>query len=346
MRFLVLNSVWCPYGEDESGAALYPRQNRYGFGQAQLDWVAETGLRFSEPGWALVVVTHVPVHEDQEGKFRDHTLLTGMLNAFATGGAYQGVYPGSSQGGGGAIAPAFTNRADPSSGDWKTGYRVNSSGVETPAAGVLTTNFIPAVQGQTLHIRGLDIYGAAPDGERYGRIHFYDENRRFMAQINPNSFSDVVVSSDYDDDVKTYLLTVSNSGEQMVQHAGLAYVRLTGLIPQPGQEVIVTLDEEIQYQTTKPWDYAAVDVDFTQAQRAEVVGCFSGHLHRDALAQVGALHVAVTTCDADLSYDPEEEPRTAGTSAEQAIDLVTLNRRTRPVYLTRLGPGRDRSFSY
>ena len=346
VRFLVLNSVWCPYGEDESGAALYPRQNRYGFGQAQLDWVAETGLRFSEPGWALVVVTHVPVHEDQEGKFRDHTLLTGMLNAFATGGAYQGVYPGSSQGGGGAIAPAFTNRADPSSGDWKTGYRVNSSGVETPAAGVLTTNFIPAVQGQTLHIRGLDIYGAAPDGERYGRIHFYDENRRFMAQINPNSFSDVVVSSDYDDDVKTYLLTVSNSGEQMVQHAGLAYVRLTGLIPQPGQEVIVTLDEEIQYQTTKPWDYAAVDVDFTQAQRAEVVGCFSGHLHRDALAQVGALHVAVTTCDADLSYDPEEEPRTAGTSAEQAIDLVTLNRRTRTVYLTRLGPGRDRSFTY
>ncbi len=110
--------------------------------------------------------------------------------------------------------------------------------------------------------------------------------------------------------------------------------------------MIVTLDEEIQYQTTKPWDYAAVDVDFTQVQRAEVVGCFSGHLHRDALAQVGALHVAVTTCDADLSYDPEEEPRTAGTSAEQAIDLVTLNRRTRTVYLTRLGPGRDRSFTY
>ena len=49
-------------------------------------------------------------------------------------------------------------------------------------------------------------------------------------------------------------------------------------------------------------------MDFTQVQRAEVVGCFSGHLHRDALAQVGALHVAVTTCDADLSYDPEEEP--------------------------------------
>ena len=106
--------------------------------------------------------------------------------------------------------------------------------------------------------------------------------------------------------------------------------------------------------TTKPWDYAAVDVDFTQVQRAEVVGCFSGHLHRDALAQVGALHVAVTTCDADLSYDPEEEPRTAGTSAEQAIDLVTLNRRTRTVYFiasffrpnTRLGPGRDRSFTY
>lgn len=45
-RYLVLNSVWCPYGEDETGAALYPRQDDYGFGQEQLTWVAQVGLRF------------------------------------------------------------------------------------------------------------------------------------------------------------------------------------------------------------------------------------------------------------------------------------------------------------
>ncbi len=98
VRFLVLNSVWCPYGEDEVGAALYPRQNNYGFGQEQLTWVANVGLRFTEPGWALVVVTHVPVHTDCEGQFRDRALLTGMLNAFVKGKTYQGVYEGSGEG--------------------------------------------------------------------------------------------------------------------------------------------------------------------------------------------------------------------------------------------------------
>lgn len=83
---------------------------------------------------------------------------------------------------------------DPSSSDWKRDCRVSSSGAETAAAGVTTTNFIPACQGQMLHIRGLDLFSAAPNGEIYGRIHFYDENRQFLAQINPNSFSQVVTA--------------------------------------------------------------------------------------------------------------------------------------------------------
>ena len=131
----MLNSVWCPYGEDETGAALYPRQDDYGFGQEQLTWVAQVGLRFEEPGWALVVMTHVPVHTGCDGKFRDRELLTGMLHAFATGGTYQGVYRGRNGGTGGAIAPGFTNLADPSSSDWKRDCRVSSSGAETAAAG-------------------------------------------------------------------------------------------------------------------------------------------------------------------------------------------------------------------
>ncbi len=35
-------------------------------------------------------------------------------------------------------------------------------------------------------------------------------------------------------------------------------------------------------------------MDFTQG-RAEVVGCFSGHLHRDVMAQVGQVQVVVTS---------------------------------------------------
>ena len=34
----------------------------------------------------------------------------------------------------------------------------------------------------------------------------------FLAQINPNSFSQVVTAPEYDEQVRTYHLTVSNSG--------------------------------------------------------------------------------------------------------------------------------------
>ena len=166
-----------------------------------------------------------------------------------------------------------------------------------------------------LHIRGLDLFSAAPNGEKkYGRIHFYDENRQFLAQINPNSFSQVVTAPEYDEQVRTYRLTVSNSGEQMTQYGNLAYVRITGPDAGDGGEVAVAVDEEIRYETTKPWDYAQVDVDFTQGVRAEVVGCFSGHLHRDVMAQVGQVQVVVTSCDGNPAYDPSEEPRTPGTA--------------------------------
>ena len=98
----------------------------------------------------------------------------------------------------------------------------------------------------------------------------------------------------------------------MTQYGNLAYVRITGLTPETGGDVAVAVDEEIRYETTKPWDYAQVDVDFTQGVRAEVVGCFSGHLHRDVMAQVGQVQVVVTSCDGNLAYDPSEEPRTPG----------------------------------
>ena len=74
VRYLVLNSVWCPYGEDETGRPSIPGRMTTALGQEQLTWVAQVGLRFEEPGWALVVMTHVPVHTGCDGKFRDREL--------------------------------------------------------------------------------------------------------------------------------------------------------------------------------------------------------------------------------------------------------------------------------
>ena len=54
---------------------------------------------------------------------------------------------------------------------------------------VTTTNFIPACQGQMLHIRGLDLFSAAPNGEKnMAESIFYDENRQFWRKSIPTPF--------------------------------------------------------------------------------------------------------------------------------------------------------------
>ncbi len=95
------------------------------------------------------------------------------------------------------------------------------------------------------------------------------------------------------------------------------------------------------------WDYVAVSCDFTGAPRGEIVGLFCGHAHRDQLDLSGfPFPVLTITCDADLSYDDQEETRIMGTDNEHAMDVVTVNRQTHTVNLTRLGVGRDRMFLY
>ncbi len=92
-----------------------------------------------------------------------------------------------------------------------------SQRAETAAAGVTTTNFHPRLSGPDASHPGPGfVQRRAQWGKKkYCRIHFYDENRQFLAQINPNSFSQVVTAPEYDEQVRTYRLTVSNkAGEQ------------------------------------------------------------------------------------------------------------------------------------
>lgn len=99
--------------------------------------------------------------------------------------------------------------------------------------------------------------------------------------------------------------------------------------------------------TEGEWDYVKVECDFTQTIRAEIVGLFCGHAHKDRLDLSSMpFPVLTVTCDADLSYDENEEQRVMGTDREHAVDFATVNRENHTVTLTRLGVGKDRMFLY
>lgn len=78
----------------------------------------------------------------------------------------------------------------------------------------------------------------------------------------------------------------------------------------------------------------------------DVICVFSGHNHVDGCIQTdGGLNVISTTCDA---YGAPEGGvvRQKGTITEQAFDVVNIDYKNKKIYMTRVGAGEDRVFSY
>ena len=90
VRFILLNSHWVEDGTGVDGAALHRRMRTFGYGNTQLNWLADTALSFGEEGWAVVLAAHVPPVSAYDATARDAAVLRNILNAFSQGGAYNG----------------------------------------------------------------------------------------------------------------------------------------------------------------------------------------------------------------------------------------------------------------
>lgn len=104
---------------------------------------------------------------------------------------------------------------------------------------------------------------------------------------------------------------------------------------------------------------AAVIAAVTSAG-VEIIGWFSGHIHRDRIytgiatdtttdaqgAALGFTQVTITSDHTGIAYDDATKHTVANDDQSHAIDFVTINRSTRKVNLTRLGIGEDRQYSY
>ena len=83
--------------------------------------------------------------------------------------------------------------------------------------------------------------------------------------------------------------------------------------------------------------------DFT-GKDTVVIGYFAGHYHQDALDVVDGVTYCVTTCDA--LFQDDGYGRVPNTVNEQAFDIISIDTANKHVYLTRIGAGTDREFSY
>lgn len=83
-------------------------------------------------------------------------------------------------------------------------------------------------------------------------------------------------------------------------------------------------------------------------QAAEgIIGIFCGHCHADAIVTGDLPCPIITVTTAGGSpYDSTEATRTAGTTTETAIDVVSINKADQTINMTRIGVGSDRSCTY
>lgn len=149
----------------------------------------------------------------------------------------------------GNTGPAYTNLADPTSADWLTNKRINSSStlvdVTEQQRGddtVVITNFVDLAGVSKLYIKGLDVLSALSSGQNYGRFYLYNSNKELIVTSSqPSKFTYVTVS-DYDPnvwvvDVPGYL------GEWGYQDE--RYCRWGGILTGTAADVIITADEPI-----------------------------------------------------------------------------------------------------
>ena len=155
---------------------------------------------------------------------------------------------------------AYANLADPTSSDWLTNYRYNSSGSLVTVSGgttpLIMTNYLDVSQVTDFHIKALDLISDYTSGNNYGRVYLYDSNKNYVGfcytsvENNAASVFNYLETASYDETVKilhwaTAKENVNNQKTNTLLSAqDISFIRFGGLCPDASQ-VVITANEEI-----------------------------------------------------------------------------------------------------
>jgi hypothetical protein len=144
---------------------------------------------------------------------------------------------------------SYTNLADPSSADWLTNKRLNSSGVVTDTTPSLTTNYIPVKMGDVVRVRYMNIRHQG-SGTSNATTHFYNASKTRVALITPANMGTNELFNDADGLGVMFNMTTIASKISFVSgyaSADIAFVRFSGKLYDgyTKDDVIITVNEEI-----------------------------------------------------------------------------------------------------
>lgn len=134
-------------------------------------------------------------------------------------------------------APPYTNLADPSSADWKDGYRLNSSGSPVAESGKTVCNFIPCEQGDVIYIKGTPSF----DTGGADRITILSSSKTSL----DTQYSNVYLNNPTSSNVG-YMRKISGGYYEFhITSATAAYLRASFNTPSVASDIIITRNEPI-----------------------------------------------------------------------------------------------------
>lgn len=87
--------------------------------------------------------------------------------------------------------------------------------------------------------------------------------------------------------------------------------------------------------------------DFSKYKRGDIIGYIAGDEHNDKLEKNSfGIPYIVTTNAFPFFYDPPHVQRRDGDKTEIAFDIITVNKKERMIYITRVGKGEDRKVGF
>lgn len=147
------------------------------------------------------------------------------------------------------------NLATPSSSDWATDCRLNSSFGTSDANGWITTNAISCKEGDILRVKALDMRNGDSNGAYYGRIVLWDESGEAFAYFNAGAKYSEYNNKTYireqitdENGIQTYTLALNGAGQNVQEcySRTLSAIRLCGVLKGAAEDVVITLNQEIE----------------------------------------------------------------------------------------------------
>ncbi len=356
IRFIMLNTNTDGDGSnDENGYAVYNSMKNNVLGTKQLQWLENVALEVPE-GYGVVIMGHIQpkAWSDEENamvwNIKDGELLSNILTAYKNRTSYESEsidlsdeYWGDSDS---TPVPAYTNLFDAST--VKLNTRVNSSGNEVTLNGCIVIPDLPFTTGDVLRIN-------LPEAFSNGNtkiISFYGAGSKIGADggaqdVLPLAVTETEVSYTVGHYLKSGVDTLLAQAVTKVDIA--LYLSSSPVTAEDIPEIIITKNEEIVDKAPSQSEYLrseTISKDFENA-KGELIAYFHGHIHKDSVdsSWLPIPSISITTAGGDVR-DANPTERVPGTATETAMDIVTIDKSTRTIYMTRLGVGEDRQIDY